>query len=183
MQIWEVFLIGIGLSMDAMAVSVSNCLAYGSENRRRLSTMPLYFGGFQALMPILGAYVGGLFAHIIETYSGWAVFLILGAIGASMVWEAIHGEEEEQGNKPLTHWMLLCQAVATSIDAFAVGVGLSAAGVSIVPAACIIGVTTALCTVLGIALGQRCGELLESRAQILGGIILILIGIKSLLGM
>lgn len=183
MQIWEVFLIGIGLSMDAMAVSVSNCLAYGQQNRRRLAAMPLYFGGFQALMPILGACVGGLFADIIQTYSGWAVFVILGAIGASMVWEAMHGQEEKQDSKPLTHWMLLCQAVATSIDAFAVGVGLSAAGVHIVPAACIIGVTTALCTIFGMVLGRRCGELLESHAQVLGGIILIFIGVKSLLGM
>lgn len=183
MQIWEVILIGVGLSMDAMAVSVSNCLAYGRSNKRRLAAMPLYFGGFQALMPILGACVGGLFADIIQKYSGWAVFLILGAIGASMVWEAIHGEEEEQSCKPLTHWMLLCQAVATSIDAFAVGVGLSAAGVSIVPAACTIGITTALCTVLGMGVGQRCGAMLESRAQVLGGVILILIGVKSLLGL
>ena len=181
MGIGELFLLAVGLSMDAIAVSVSNCLAYGRSNGRRLYTMPLYFGGFQALMPILGACVGGLFADIIQKYSGWAVFLILGAIGASMVWEAIHGEEEEQGCKPLTHWMLLCQAVATSIDALAVGVTFAFLKVLILPAVTFIGVTTFLLSAIGVRVGAVFGARFRSGAELAGGVILVLMGLKILL--
>ena len=144
--------------------------------------MPLFFGGFQALMPLLGYYASGVFADFLSRYSGIIVLIILGVIGGKMVYDGLHPQLEEETDCSLTYRMLLIQAVATSIDAFAVGVGFSAMQVNIVQAVSIIGVTTLVCSFLSIAIGKKFGNMLGNKAQILGGMILIIIGIKGMFG-
>ena len=144
--------------------------------------MPLFFGGFQALMPLLGYYASGVFADFLSSYSGIIVLIILGVIGCKMVYDGLHPQLEEETDCSLTYRMLLLQAVATSIDAFAVGVGFSAMQVNIVQAVSIIGVTTLVCSFLSIAIGKKFGNMLGNKAQILGGMILIIIGIKGMFG-
>ena len=178
MSVWEVIMIGIGLSMDAAAVSMTNGMVYPKTCRTKILSMPLFFGGFQALMPLLGYYASGVFADFLSRYSG----IILGVIGCKMVYDGLHPQLEEETDCSLTYRMLLLQAVATSIDAFAVGVGFSAMQVNIVQAVSIIGVTTLVCSFLSIAIGKKFGNMLGNKAQILGGMILIIIGIKGMFG-
>ena len=142
MSIWEIIMIGIGLSMDAAAVSMTNGMVYPKTCRTKILSMPLFFGGFQALMPLLGYFASGVFADFLSRYSGIIVLIILGVIGGKMVYDGLHPRKEEETGCSLTYRMLLIQAVATSIDAFAVGVGFSAMQVNIVQAVSIIGVTT-----------------------------------------
>ena len=182
MRVWEVIMIGIGLSMDAAAVSMTNGMVYPKTCRTKILSMPLFFGGFQALMPLLGYYASGVFADFLSRYSGIIVLIILGVIGGKMVYDGLHPQLEEETDCSLTYRMLLIQAVATSIDAFAVGVGFSAMQVNIVQAVSIIGVTTLVCSFLSIAIGKKFGNMLGNKAQILGGMILIIIGIKGMFG-
>ena len=181
MGVWEILLIGIGLSMDAAAVSMTNGMCYRDTRSSKLLAMPVFFGFFQALMPLIGYYAGNLFYDIMETYSGIVVLIILGVIGGKMVYDGI--EKKEEANCLRLSWLtLLIQAIATSIDALAVGVGFSAVRVEILPATALIGVTTFVCSLAAIFLGKKFGDFLGNKAQILGGIILILIGIKALFG-
>ena len=182
MSVWEVIMIGIGLSMDAAAVSMTNGMVYPKTCRTKILSMPLFFGGFQALMPLLGYFASGVFADFLSRYSGIIVLIILGVIGCKMVYDGLHPQLEEETDCSLTYRMLLLQAVATSIDAFAVGVGFSAMQVNIVQAVSIIGVTTLVCSFLSIAIGKKFGNMLGNKAQILGGMILIIIGIKGMFG-
>ena len=182
MSVWEVIMIGIGLSMDAAAVSMTNGMVYPKTCRTKILSMPLFFGGFQALMPLLGYYASGVFADFLSRYSGIIVLIILGVIECKMVYDGLHPQLEEETDCSLTYRMLLLQAVATSIDAFAVGVGFSAMQVNIVQAVSIIGVTTLVCSFLSIAIGKKFGNMLGNKAQILGGMILIIIGIKGMFG-
>ncbi len=182
MSVWEVIMIGIGLSMDAAAVSMPNVRVYPKTCRTKILSMPLFFGGFQALMPLLGYYASGVFADFLSRYSGIIVLIILGVIGGKMVYDGLHPQLEEETDCSLTYRMLLIQAVATSIDAFAVGVGFSAMQVNSVQAVSIIGVTTLVCSFLSIAIGKKFGNMLGNKAQILGGMILIIIGIKGMFG-
>ena len=182
MSVWEVIMIGIGLSMDAAAVSMTNGMVYPKTCRTKILSMPLFFGGFQALMPLLGYYASGVFADFLSRYSGIIVLIILGVIGGKMVYDGLHPQLEEETDCSLTYRMLLIQAVATSIDAFAVGVGFSAMQVNIVQAVSIIGVTTLVCSFLSIAIGKKFGNMLGNKAQILGGMILIIIGSKGMFG-
>ena len=182
MSIWEIIMIGIGLSMDAAAVSMTNGMVYPKTCRTKILSMPLFFGGFQALMPLLGYFASGVFADFLSRYSGIIVLIILGVIGGKMVYDGLHPRKEEETGCSLTYRMLLIQAVATSIDAFAVGVGFSAMQVNIVQAVSIIGGTTLVCSFIAIAIGKKLGNMLGKKAQILGGLILIIIGIKGMFG-
>ena len=182
MSIWEIIMIGIGLSMDAAAVSMTNGMVYPKTCRTKILSMPLFFGGFQALMPLLGYFASGVFADFLSRYSGIIVLIILGVIGGKMVYDGLHPRKEEETGCSLTYRMLLIQAVATSIDAFAVGVGFSAMQVNIVQAVSIIGVTTLVCSFIATAIGKKFGNMLGNKAQILGGLILIIIGIKGMFG-
>ncbi len=191
MSIIEILVLGVALSADAFAVTISNCFVYSSESRKRLLLMPLMFGLFQGLMPLAGYFVGGLAAEVIEKYSGIVTLVILGVIGGNMVREgimAIRGgddEEPEEGVGPvakrLTFSALLVQAIATAIDAFAVGVSLRAQAVNIVAAASIIACTTAVCCCIALVIGRRLGKILGDRAEVVGGIVLLIIGIKAFL--
>ncbi|MGN1015169.1 MAG: manganese efflux pump MntP family protein [Butyricicoccus sp.] len=182
MDYLDVALIGAGLSMDAFAVAVSNEMGYPNLTKRRQAAIPALFGLFQMLMPLTGYWVGSLFAVWMDRYAGILILLILGGIGGKMVWDGLHPEEKDGAASPagqLSWQMLLMQAVATSIDAFAVGVGFSAVGIAIVPAAVLIGSITFVMCWLAIGIGKMFGTVLEDRAQIAGGALLILIGLKS----
>lgn len=192
MGLLEIIVLGVALSADAFAVTISNTFVYASESRSRLMLMPLMFGLFQGLMPVAGYLLGGLAAEVIETYEGVITLVILGLVGGNMIREGVcarrgAGEQdgpEEPGAGPvarrLTLVTVLAQAIATAIDAFAVGVSLRAQAVSVVVAAPVIGLTTFLCCVAALALGRKLGEVLGDRAQVAGGIVLVLIGLKAL---
>jgi len=195
MEILELIFIGIGLAMDAAAVSMTNGMVYKKLKVRAYIAMPVLFGTFQGLMPFAGYFAGGLFADIISRYAGIVIMLILVIVGGKMIWEGIHHmHENERGRKfhevqghlyqivpKLTVTVLFFQAIATSIDAFAVGVGFSAMRVNIILAVLIIAVVTTIMVVAAILVGKKFGDLLGNRAEILGGIILVIIGIKAII--
>lgn len=193
MVLLEIIVLGVALSADAFAVTISNTFVYASESRSRLMLMPLMFGLFQGLMPVAGYLLGGLAAEVIETYAGVITLVILGLVGGNMIREGVcalrgvgeQGGPEEPGAGPvarrLTLVTVLAQAIATAIDAFAVGVSLRAQAVSVVVAAPVIALTTFLCCVAALALGRKLGEVLGDRAQVAGGIVLVLIGLKAFL--
>lgn len=183
MTFFEVLLIGIGLSMDAAAVSMTDGMVYRQMGRREFVLIALFFGFFQALMPLLGYFVGGLFSDFICKYSGIVIFLILGIIGSKMIKEALsHTDDEHVLEKRLTYSVLFVQAIATSIDAFAVGVGFAASGMTdILSPVTVIGITTFIISIASVIIGRRFGDMLGSKAEFLGGIILILIGIKAMI--
>ena len=179
MSIFDIVSIGIGLSMDAAAVAIANVLGRPGMGRKKQLQMAALFGLFQGLMPVLGFFAGSLFSSFISRYAGIVTLLVLGVIGGAMIKEGLCGGEKADC-APLTFRLLLMQAVATSIDAFAVGVTFCAEGANIFFAAPIIALTTLLCSGAAAALGKKCGPLLGGRAQLLGGVILILIGVKAL---
>lgn len=189
MGIVEILVLGVALSADAFAVTISNTFVYPGETKTRLALMPVFFGLFQGLMPLLGYFVGGLAAEVIEEYSGIITLIILGFIGGNMVREGVcallglGGDADVPGNGPavkrLTVATLLVQAIATAIDAFAVGVSLRTQAVAIVPAATIIALTTAACCVAALLIGRKLGEVLGDRAEVAGGVVLIIIGLKA----
>lgn len=186
MGIGEVLLLGLALSADAFSVTVSNTFVYANERRSRLLLMPLLFGLFQGGMPLLGFFLGGLAAALIERYAGIVTLVILGFIGGNMIREGaealMHPDEQTRdAGARLTLALLLFQAVATAIDAFAVGVSLRAEQVAIVPASLIICCTTAACCVVALAIGRRVGPLLGDRAEVVGGIVLLCIGLRAFL--
>lgn len=185
MNLFEVALIGAGLSMDAVAVAMSNGMVYRNSKKCMILAMPLLFGIFQAFMPLTGYFAGGLFADIITRYSGVVIFIILGFIGGKMIKDGFcHDEDECSCKGSLTLKLLFMQAIATSIDAFAVGVGFAASAMSVFDifySVGLIGIITYLLSMYAIHIGKRFGNMLGSKAEILGGIILVIIGIKSLL--
>lgn len=182
MSIIEIILLGLALSMDAFAVTMSNAFAYRNADRAHLLLMPVMFGFFQGLMPVIGYFAGSLVNEFISQYAGIITFLILGVIGAKMIWDGFHGDfDEEQTSAKLTFPIIFFQAIATSIDALAVGVSFAALSIDIMVAACIIGVTTFCCCVVALLLKKRLQAVLGDKASIAGGIVLIVIGIKALL--
>lgn len=179
MGLGEIILIGLSLSMDAFAVSVSSSMAYPGLSRIKKLSMPAAFGLFQGIMPILGYYLGTFFAAFINKYAGLVAFIILALIGANMIKEGITGDEESSGGE-FTIKVLLMQAVATSIDAFAVGVSFAATGAAIWSSSAIIAATTFICSLIAVAAGAKIGEKAGNKAVIAGGAVLIAIGVKSL---
>ena len=178
MGTFEIIMIGIGLSMDAVAVSLSNGLGCAQISKDKIFAMPLFFGVFQGLMPFLGYYAGRLFANEIEQYSGIIILIILGFIGGKMVYDGLFSKGEEACTL-LTYRLLFIQAIATSIDAFAVGVGFASMQIDIVSSVFIIGITTLILSYLALVVGKYFKSVLGSKAQVLGGIILIVIGIRA----
>lgn len=185
MSIWEIILIGIGLSMDAATVSMTNGMIYKNLKKDKVIAMPLFFGGFQGLMPFLGFILGNLVSNIITRFAGILIFLILGFIGGKMLFDAYRSyrnpeEHEESESQELTYNMLFIQAIATSIDAFAVGIGFSAMGVNIFTSCSIIALTTAVCSLIAIFIGKKFGDMFEKQSTLIGGAILIVIAVKAL---
>ena len=194
MTLVEILLLGLALSADAFSVTISNTFVYARERRRRLLLMPVFFGAFQALMPLLGYFLGSVAASFIEKYAGIVTLLILGVIGGNMVREgigalraAMHGQAEEvaaaRADQRLTIGTLVFQAIATAIDALAVGVSLRAQNVNLLFSVSVIGLTTAVCCIIAIFLGKKLGRLLGDRAEVVGGLVLIGIGVKAFLGL
>lgn len=182
MGLLEIAILGIGLAMDAVAVSMTNGMVYKNLGVRQYIAMPLFFGVFQGAMPLIGFYAGNIFAEIITKYGGMVIFIILGFIGGKMLMDGIKQKKESNTyKKQLTIGVLIFQAIATSIDAFAVGVGFCAVRVDIIPAIVIIAAITAILVIVAMIIGKKFGDLLENKAEIFGGIILILIGIKALI--
>ncbi len=179
MAITELILLAIGLSMDACAVSISNSICINKIKLQHILKMALMFALFQGLMPLIGYFTANRFETVINRFDHWIAFILLAVIGGKMLHEAIKAElEQECSLFSLTFKLLLVQAVATSIDALAVGVSLSALKVNIFYSIAIISLVTFICCTLAILLAKRFGNLLGKRAGIAGGIILISIGVK-----
>lgn len=182
MNFIELFLIAVGLSMDAFSVSVCKGLTTKKFSWRMALICGLWFGGFQALMPLIGYFLGSQFESFIDSYAHWIAFGLLFLIGANMIREAIWGDKEEgESTSALDLKTMFLLAIATSIDALAVGVSFACIQVNIWIAVLLIGVTTFLFSVLGVKIGNVFGSKYEKSAGIIGGIILILIGLKILL--
>lgn len=179
----ELALIAVGLSMDAFAVAVCKGLGMRQLNIRQAFLIALFFGGFQALMPVAGWALGSQFEQLIVPVDHWIAFVLLAIIGGKMLWDSFHEEEGEEGvsDAPLKLGELTMLAVATSIDALAVGITFAFLRVDIVSAAGLVGITTFVLAFAGVVVGHRFGARYEKAATIVGGIVLILIGCKILL--
>ena len=181
MGILELLLLAVGVSMDAFAVSICKGLAMPKATARGCLTCGIWFGGFQALMPSIGFFLGTLFAEAIEAFDHWVAFGLLAVIGANMLKEAFSSDEECHCGDMSAKSMFV-MAVATSIDALAVGISLAMAGdVNIWVAMLLIGVVTFVMCAAGVKIGSVFGNKFEKKAQIAGGVILILLGTKILL--
>ena len=182
MSILELLLIAVGLSMDAFSVSVCKGLTSKRFSWRMALICGLWFGGFQVLMPIFGYFLGAQFQEMIEAFDHWIAFGLLFLIGANMIREAVWGEKEEgKSSGSLDFKTMFLLAIATSIDALAVGISFACIQVQLWSSMVIIGITTFLFSVLGVKIGNVFGSKYEKSAGIIGGIILILIGLKILL--
>ncbi len=176
----ELFILAIGLSMDAFAVSICKGLALRRVTFRDSAVAGLWFGGFQMLMPTIGYFLGRNFTRYITSVDHWIAFLLLSIIGINMIREAL-GREEECSSASMAPKEMFVLAVATSIDALAVGITFAFLSVNILAAASFIGVTTFACSAVGIKIGSVFGTRYKKRAECFGGAILILLGIKILL--
>lgn len=184
----ELFLLGVGLSMDAFAVAVCKGLGMHRVNYKHAVIIALFFGGFQALMPLVGWALGTQFESFVTPVDHWIAFVLLAFIGGKMLWDAFHEEKEDEngcgcdktdGRLDLRELTLL--AVATSIDALAVGITFAFLQVDIVPAIVTIGITTFVLSLVGVIVGNQFGSRFERPATIAGGVVLILLGVKILL--
>ncbi len=181
----QTLLIGIGLSMDAFAVSICKGLGMSKLNKKQMLIIALYFGGFQALMPFLGWAVGARFSSYVSQYAHWIAFILLAVIGGKMMHEALteseNCENSDEKDKKLSHKELLFLAIATSIDALAVGISFAFLNVPIMPSITIIGFTTFFISLTGIAIGNIFGSKYKNKAEFVGGLILVAIGLKIIL--
>lgn len=180
MSLFELFLLAIGLSMDAFAVAICKGLSMQQFNQKHAAIIALYFGAFQALMPAIGYLLGSRFQQSITAYDHWIAFILLALIGGNMIKESF--DHETETNSPSIHFQeMLILAIATSIDALAVGVTFAFLQVSLIPAVSTIGIITFLISVLGVKIGNVFGMKYKSKAEFAGGVILILIGGKILI--
>ena len=168
----DIFLIGVALSMDAFAVSICKGLSVKKVSAKHVLTVGVYFGGFQALMPTLGFLLGYRFESFITSIDHWIAFILLALIGGNMIREAL-GKDEEHENDDFSFKAMLPLAVATSIDALAVGISFAFLGVDIVQAALLIGATTFVLSGVGIYVGNVFGAKYKSKAELLGGVVLL----------
>lgn len=180
MGLIELFFIAVGLSMDAFAVSVCKGLAMPKCTFKKAAIVGLWFGGFQALMPAIGYILGAQFQEAIASIDHWIAFVLLALIGGNMIHEALDNDEEEADASLDVKTMFLL-AVATSIDALAIGITFAFLKVNIIPAVCFIGIVTFIISFAGVKIGNVFGARYKNKAEIVGGIILILLGLKILL--
>lgn len=187
MGLGELFILAVGLSMDAFAVSICKGLCLKRIRFRDALTAGIWFGVFQAGMPLIGYFLGAQFREQIQAIDHWVAFVLLGVIGINMIRESRSKKEEEVScdvdlaENGLDMKSMFLMAVATSIDALAVGITFAFLNVSIVPAVSFIGIVTLVCSTAGMYIGHSFGSKLKSKAELGGGIILILIGLKILL--
>ncbi len=196
MGLLEILMLGVALATDAFSVTISNTFAFDDHRFSRLMRMPLFFGLFQFGMPLAGYFVGGIAAELIEKYAGVVSLVILGFIGSNMLYSGYKAlkedaseedeEEAQQGAQQsaitLSYGKLVFQAVATAIDAFAVGVSFRAHSVDILLASALFGIITAILCTIALFIGKKLGSLLGDRAEMVGGVVLILIGLKAFFG-
>lgn len=180
MEFWEILVLGIGLSMDAFAVSVCKGLAMRRADLKTSLVCGVWFGAFQALMPLIGYFLGRMFADAIAAVDHWVAFFLLALVGGNMIKEALSGEEES-ATPDLSVRAMLPLAVATSIDALAVGISLAMTEAPIFTSVIVIGITTFALSALGVTIGGIFGNKFEKKAEIFGGVVLILLGCKILL--
>jgi len=180
MGFWDIFLIGVGLSMDAFAVSICKGLSVGKVRPKHAAIAGGYFGGFQFLMPVIGYFLGVQFQSLITNIDHWIAFVLLALIGGNMIRESF-SKEEDDIDSDFSFKRMVVLAVATSIDALAVGVTFAFLSVNIWSASILIGITTFVISAAGIYIGGYFGNKFQSWASLAGGIILILIGVKILL--
>lgn len=184
MNLIGIFMVGIGLSMDAFAVAVCKGLGMKKYRWKYAFVTGAYFGIFQGLMPLIGFLLGFKFKHYIEAIDHWIAFVLLGLIGANMIMEALKEDScpvYPESDEAFTFKAMLPLSLATSIDALAVGITFAFLKVSIIPAVLIIGITTFTLSVSGVKIGNVFGSKFKKKAEIAGGIILIVIGLKILL--
>ena len=182
MGLVELLILAVGLSMDAFAVSVCKGLAMKKATWKAEICCGAWFGGFQALMPLIGYFLGSLFIDAISAIDHWVAFVLLAIIGINMLREALGSDEEETADADLSVKTMFVMAIATSIDALAVGISLAMAGVdNIFLAVLLIGATTFVLSAIGVKVGYVFGSRYEKKAEIVGGVILILLGVKILL--
>lgn len=179
MSIVELFVLAVGLSMDAFAVSICKGLSLGSIKPKHMCIAGAWFGGFQALMPLIGCFLGGFFSGMVTKYAHWIAFVLLVIIGGKMIKEALGDEAEMDAGMDAKSMLVL--AVATSIDALTVGITFAFLEVAIIPAVSFIGVITFFCSAIGVKLGSIFGSKYRSKAELAGGVILILIAVKVVL--
>lgn len=180
MNIWEIFLIAIGVSMDAFAVSICKGLATKEKTLKTASICGVWFGLFQVIMPIIGFFLGRIFAGLIESVDHWIAFVLLGIIGTNMIKESFSKKEEEVSSD-LSFWKMFMLAVATSIDALAIGITFALLNVNLWLCVTIIGLTTFLFSFAGALIGHKFGEKHKNKAEFIGGLILIILGVKILI--
>ena len=178
----SLFFIALGLSMDAFAVCLSNGMCYCSYGNKEAFSASLAFGIFQAVMPLIGFALGNTFASYITRFSHWVAFILLGFIGGKMVWEAIHEDEETSEKEYKFNFKeLIILSIATSIDALAVGIVFATENVNVPLAVILIGVITAVISFAGVLIGNKFGSKYEQKAEIAGGVVLVILGAKILL--
>jgi len=178
MKLFEIVFIAVGLSMDAFAVSIVLGLSVERPKIREILAPGLFFGFFQALMPITGYFAGFYFASKVEEFAPWIAFVLLGIIGGNMIRESLSKKEEELNADSFQFMKMLVLAVATSIDALAVGVTFAFFKINIFKAAIIIGLTTFFLSMAGVKIGNTFGTKFKSKAEFSGGVVLVLLGLK-----
>jgi putative Mn2+ efflux pump MntP len=181
MEVITIIVIAVGLAMDAFAVSIVSGSVYRQLHVKHALRMAVFFGGFQALMPLIGSLAGLSAKDYIANYDHWVAFGILGAVGGKMIYESFKIKSVEENFDPANIIVLLVLSVATSIDALAVGLTLSLITRSIAGAVTVIGLITFFLSYLGVLIGKRFGHFFENKIEILGGLILIGLGIKILI--
>lgn len=185
MSFFEIFMIGVGLSMDAFAVSICKGLNMRKLDKLQTFVIALFFGGFQALMPFLGWLLGKQFESYITSFDHWIAFVLLAFIGGKMLWDVFGSKKEDEACQTAESRLdikeLFMLAIATSIDALAVGISFAFLQVNIVSAITLIGCTTFVISAAGVFVGHKFGAKYEDKATVVGGVILILIGLKILL--
>lgn len=181
MGIYYILALSVGLAMDTFAISIASGATYKQLKIRHGLQMAGFFGGFQAIMPLIGALAGLSFKAYIENYDHWVAFGLLAVIGGKMIYESFAIKEAQKDNCPTNIAVLLTLSMATSIDALATGITLTLVSTSIFVAVLIIGLVTFILSLAGVLIGKKFGHIFENKIEALGGIILILIGIKILL--
>jgi len=181
MSFFTILTIAVALSMDAFSVSIATGAAYKKTHNLNALKMALFFGFFQAFMPVIGWFAGLAFRKHIESFDHWVAFALLALVGGKMIYEAIFTKKEQQKNKTMTLTLLLVLSIATSIDALAVGITFSLIAESITKAVIVIGLVTFAFSYVGVFIGEKLGHFFENKIEIAGGLMLLAIGIKILI--
>lgn len=179
MGILEIILLGIGLAMDAFAVSICKGLSMKRMNWKNAIIIAFYFGVFQAIMPVIGYFLGTTFEIFVTAVDHWIAFILLSFIGGNMIKESFNSEDEDKNDRVDFKTMIVL-AIATSIDALAVGITFAFFDVNVIVAVSIIGVITFFISLLGVKVGNKFGDKYQNKAELMGGILLVLLGIKIL---